>query len=663
MAIFHLSMQIAKRNGGKRSLIAMAAYRSGEKLYSELYNKVNFYNHREIKPESFILKPDYVPNEFSNREYLWNRLELSEKSANAQLCREVNVALPVELEKEEQKKLVETFVNDNFVARGMIADVAIHRDDENNPHAHIMLSMRKVEADGTILNKSKRVPMLDEYGNQLYNDKGQRVTVSIKTTDWDKRTLVPEIRKNWANAVNQSLREKGLEERITEKSFEKLGKEQLPTIHEGVYSKQLEKQGIVSELKKKNLEIAKNNATIQQIDKLQEDKNVLKVNENYEKHFTKTFSPMEKKELKVIAKELKLFVSEENITKRIDELKRWENSVIFNNKMDVQKQRLQLTRITNEKLQLEKANEILDKQAERFFKKVYPEYLSSNFSKKELRIMTNETINQDKKLTKEELAEAIKENKIIELEKEKKVFKAKPFQSERYFKNKIDDLSEKLANEPNKEQKELLEKQIHLIEKSRDNLRRYIESEVKEVFGEEIKIDNAIKGEMLLANAEYYQNTDLGLNLEKPMYEGEILNAMLEQSRGTFRTIPAFKAMNDCHGVYFIKDSMKQIKELTPLAKHNLEKMIDKNSYLPPKDKEILKEEISESKNKGEKEHSTEKEHEIQQNNVILFALAMNVTKLLSGNQKQRQKKRNLEKLAEETKVRTTRSHQRRLPR
>ncbi|MFU1828000.1 hypothetical protein ACM6QN_15085, partial [Enterococcus faecium] len=64
LAIFHLSMTIAKREGGKRSLIAMASYRSGEKLYSELYEKTNLYNHRTVKPEAFILKPDYVPNEF-----------------------------------------------------------------------------------------------------------------------------------------------------------------------------------------------------------------------------------------------------------------------------------------------------------------------------------------------------------------------------------------------------------------------------------------------------------------------------------------------------------------------------------------------------------------------------------------------------------------------
>ena len=124
-------------------------------------------------------------------------MELAEKSPNAQLCRELNVALPIELNNSDQRMLIEDFVKDNFVSEGMIADVAIHRDDENNPHAHIMLTMREVDSEGNILNKRKRIPKLDENGNQIFNEKGQRVTVSIKTNDWDRKSLVSEIRKDW----------------------------------------------------------------------------------------------------------------------------------------------------------------------------------------------------------------------------------------------------------------------------------------------------------------------------------------------------------------------------------------------------------------------------------------------------------------------------------
>ena len=189
MAIFHLSMTIAKREGGKRSLIAMASYRSGEKLYSELYEKTNLYNHRTVKPEAFILKPDYVPNEFLDRQTLWNKMELAEKQVNSQICREVNVALPIELNNTDQRSLIEEFVKDNFVSEGMIADVAIHRDDENNPHAHIMLTMREVDSEGNILNKRKKIPKLDENGKVIedeYDEIRELTTLNSMVPIWKK---------------------------------------------------------------------------------------------------------------------------------------------------------------------------------------------------------------------------------------------------------------------------------------------------------------------------------------------------------------------------------------------------------------------------------------------------------------------------------------------
>uniref|UniRef100_UPI00254E9E7C MobQ family relaxase n=1 Tax=Lactococcus garvieae TaxID=1363 RepID=UPI00254E9E7C len=316
MAIFHLSMTIAKREGGKRSLIAMASYRSGEKLYSELYEKTNLYNHRTIKPESFILKPDYVPNEFLDRQTLWNKMELAEKQVNSQICREVNVALPIELNNTDQRSLIEEFVKDNFVSEGMIADVAIHRDDENNPHAHIMLTMREVDSEGNILNKRKKIPKLDENGNPILLENGKIKMVSIKTNDWDRKSLVSEIRKDWADKVNRYLKDRNIDQQITEKSHAELGKKELPTIHEGFYSKKLEEKGVISELKRKNLEIQSYNDILAELDKLESQEKVLKQDQNFTLKFEKTFSPLEKGELKNLSKELKLFINDENIDKR-----------------------------------------------------------------------------------------------------------------------------------------------------------------------------------------------------------------------------------------------------------------------------------------------------------------------------------------------------------
>ena len=397
-------MTIAKRAGGKRSLIAMAAYRSGEKLYSELYEKTSLYNHRLVKPETFILKPDYVPNEFLDRQTLWNKMELAEKSPNAQLCRELNVALPIELANVDQKLLLEDFVKDNFVTEGMIADVAIHREDENNPHAHIMLTMREVDSKGNVQNKRKRIPKLDENGNQIFNEKGQRMTVSIKKNNWNRKSFVSEIRKDWADKVNQFLNDRQIDQQITEKSHAEIGKKELPTIHEGFYTRKLEEKGIVSELRKKNLEIRSYNDALDELENLERKRDVLEEDKNFQVTFEKTFSPLEKKELSHLSKELKLFIKDETIDKRLNEIKRWENSVLFTNRMELQKQRLLLSKISDERAMLKKANEILDKQSERFFKKSYPSLNIDKFSTHEVRAMVNETIYRKQLLTKEQLA-------------------------------------------------------------------------------------------------------------------------------------------------------------------------------------------------------------------------------------------------------------------
>lgn len=105
--------------------------------------------------------------------------------------------------------------------------------------------------------------------------------------------------------------------------------------------------------------------------------------------------------MKNLSQELKIFVNDENIDKRISELKRWENSLIFNNKMEIQKQRLMLSKISSERDMLTKANEILDKQAERFFKKSYPSLNIDKFSNHEVRAMVNETIFRKQLLNKD----------------------------------------------------------------------------------------------------------------------------------------------------------------------------------------------------------------------------------------------------------------------
>ncbi|MCD5179736.1 MobA/MobL family protein [Enterococcus faecalis] len=644
MAIYHFSMQVAKRENGKRSLIAMAAYRSGERLYSELYEKENYYGHRSVKPDAFILKPDYVPEEFDNREYLWNKMELAETSSNAQLCREVNIALPVELSNEDQKELVTKYVQKMFVSKGMIADVAIHRDDSNNPHVHIMLTMRKVDEKGQILNKRKRVPVLDEHGKQVYNEKGQRETVSIRTTDWDKKELLLEARKEWANITNKLLRERGINEQITDKSHKELGRKELPTIHEGVLSRKLEERGIVTDQVKHNQLVREHNQSVHKLNDLKEKKELLMDQEQQptKQFYKQTFSPMEKKELKALAKELRFFVSSENLEKRLDELKRWETSLLFGNKKDIQTQRLQLSRISDEREKIQQAEAILTKQAVRFCQKHYPELQTENYSPKVLQAIVAETINQKELLEKEAIEQLSDTESMIEQAEDYRLFKNQPFQTTRFLEEKIQTLIGQL-NEPTTsvEEKETLQIKIEQLEAMKANLNQYVNDELKELG---INLDSTtMQGEMILAYLKYYQVEDRSIEVTDGLplspYSIEERNQMLELSRGNFSNIPACKQLNDCHGVYFIQDCMQDLDSLSPLAQSNLKRMIEKNRYLAPKDKELFIQDIEEQRTERLTHY-----HE----QTILYRLTAQIQSLLG--RRVPQKKRNMDRWIRETK-------------
>ena len=212
-------------NSSNQSAIAMAAYRSGDKLYSFKDGETKSYKKREVEPESFILKPDNAPDWTLERERLWNEVEAFENRDNAQISRNVLIALPNDMTHEQQRKVTEGYVQNNFVDDGMVADVSIHRDDTNNPHAHIMLTVRPFDEHGNWeRRKSKRVPVLDDYGKQVYNDKGWKVTRSIKLKDWDRRDKLHEWRENWSVILNEKSREYGLDKTYSEKSFEDQGR-------------------------------------------------------------------------------------------------------------------------------------------------------------------------------------------------------------------------------------------------------------------------------------------------------------------------------------------------------------------------------------------------------------------------------------------------------
>ena len=267
IAIYHCSIKIVSRGKGK-SAVAAAAYRSGEKLTNEWDGLTHDYTKKGGVVRSEILLPAHAPPAFSDRSTLWNSVELSEKSNNAQLAREVEIALPVELSREEQTRLVRDYCSSQFVSKGMIADFNLHDTGGGNPHAHILLTMRPMDEKGAWLPKSKKEYVLDESGEKIRLPSGRYKTRKVDLVDWNNRENAEVWRRAWADLANDFLAQNNRPERIDHRSYERQGIDQLPTVHVGVSATQMEKKGIVTERGELNRNIKAANRILREIRRL-----------------------------------------------------------------------------------------------------------------------------------------------------------------------------------------------------------------------------------------------------------------------------------------------------------------------------------------------------------------------------------------------------------
>lgn len=353
MAIYHFSGQVLSRSKGQ-SVTAAAAYRSGESLYSERYHKTNNYQ-RLIEPTTYLLTPPSAPTWANDREKLWNEVEKIEQQKNAQLAREFNVALPVELSEEEQNTLAKTFCQDQFVSKGMVADLSIHRDDRNNPHFHVLLTMRGFTEDGRWGSKAKKI-------------NGKRVN----TTDWGDRETFREWRKQWATYANHSLAQNHVDERISHLSHADTRTSQIPTIHEGYAAREM---GERSERVQENKTIKKTNHTIVQMEHFKEEKEQIQKQPNVIRHL----SPNEKKKMASLARELKTHVNFDTLNDKKRILKNWYRSEFVKKSVEDQNEKkLAYIRGLNDKV--EHVEGILSKEADRFMEKQYPSLATASFS-------------------------------------------------------------------------------------------------------------------------------------------------------------------------------------------------------------------------------------------------------------------------------------------
>ena len=266
MAIYHNSTKIISRSNG-RSVVGASAYRSGEKLYNEYDNTAYDFTRKSGVVYSEIMLCENAPQEFQNREKLWNEVEKIESSKNSQLAREIEIAIPKELNRTEQIELVRNYVKDNFVNNGMCADVNIHDKGDGNPHAHIMLTMRPIKESGEWGAKAKKEYILDKNGEKIKLKSGQYKSKKIETTNWNTKEFLQSYRKDWADKINEKLKQKGINERVDHRSYKEQGIEKKPTIHEGYIARKMEKRGEVSDRMEINREIKEQNKKLNEIDK------------------------------------------------------------------------------------------------------------------------------------------------------------------------------------------------------------------------------------------------------------------------------------------------------------------------------------------------------------------------------------------------------------
>ncbi|NJS14224.1 MAG: MobA/MobL family protein [Sphingopyxis sp.] len=203
MAIYHLSVKVISRATG-RSAVAAAAYRSAARLHDARLERDHDFTNKAGVVHSAVLLPEQAPEAWRDREQLWNAVEAAEKRKDAQLAREVEFAIPRELNQAQGIALARDFVNAEFVSEGMIADLNVHwdigADGLAKPHAHVMLTMREV--------------VVDEAGEPGFG---------AKVRDWNSVAQINRWRERWAAHVNARLAELDIDARIDHRRLAEQG--------------------------------------------------------------------------------------------------------------------------------------------------------------------------------------------------------------------------------------------------------------------------------------------------------------------------------------------------------------------------------------------------------------------------------------------------------
>ena len=309
MAIYHMEAKVVSRGSG-RSAVAASAYMSCSRMYNDYDGIQHDYTRKHGLIYQEVMLPPMAPPEWKDREQLWNAVEAAEKTKDSRLAREFVVALPIELDTDSNISLLRDFIQKNFVALGMCADFAIHDTDGHNPHAHILLTVRPLNENGTWQYKAEKEYLCIKDGKEkgftaaefkkaqkegwekqyryqagkkkIYLtpsaalEKGyERVDKHPKSTRYGRQNPISERwnseeqiclwREKWAEAVNKMLSQNQIHASIDHRSFADQGITEQPTIHEGYIAQNMEKKGIISDRCEINRQIRADNKMLREL--------------------------------------------------------------------------------------------------------------------------------------------------------------------------------------------------------------------------------------------------------------------------------------------------------------------------------------------------------------------------------------------------------------
>ncbi|MBR0409009.1 MAG: MobA/MobL family protein [Clostridia bacterium] len=309
MAIYHNEVKIITRGEG-RSACAAAAYIGCAVIYNDYDGIRHDYTKKQGLVWDQVFLPPMAPVEWQDKEKLWNAVEAAEKSKDSRLAREMILALPIELDQKEWIAIMTEYIQEHFVSDGMCAQVAIHDTDGTNPHAHVLLTVRPLNQDGTWQNKTEKeylcvrngeekgftsteykaaqadgwekqypylvgkkkvymAPSIAEAQGYVRASKNPKSTKFGRqnpiTERWNSEGQLEKWRAAWADVVNRHLKNVDHNERIDHRSNAARGIDEQPTIHEGTAARILEKKGGISERCELSRQIRKDNALLRKL--------------------------------------------------------------------------------------------------------------------------------------------------------------------------------------------------------------------------------------------------------------------------------------------------------------------------------------------------------------------------------------------------------------